>query len=241
MTDLEKDTAEVTEWFWEAQKKQREFYELGVLDADEFNTNTETLFDVYLNRIEELTAAEDELTAARESALTSVQGLIDNIMGSSDLPQSKEYMTGRYDDLYASAISDPEAVSDFTSFASTFLDFMTDYGDPSTTESILSDLRFLSSDHELGASFAGGGIISGPMSGYTLPTTFHGVEHITTDSDMQDVKSLLRQLVNKSSNSNGGDTQIRVFIGNKELKSHTAEVIRTDPETQTQIRRVARV
>jgi hypothetical protein len=88
-------------------------------------------------------------------------------------------------------------------------------------------------------SFADGGIISGPSSGYTIPTTFHGVERITPESDFQDMKGLLQQLVNKSGGE--GDVQIKVFVGNKELKSITAEIVRTDPETQTQIRRVARV
>ncbi len=88
-------------------------------------------------------------------------------------------------------------------------------------------------------SFADGGIISGPMSGYTIPTTFHGIERITPESDFQDMKSLLQQLANKSSGD--GDIQVKVFIGNKELKSITAEIVRTDPETQTQIRRVVNV
>jgi hypothetical protein len=41
------------------------------------------------------------------------------------------------------------------------------------------------------ASFAGGGTISGPSSGYTLPVTFHGTEHITTDNQMAEVAGLL--------------------------------------------------
>jgi len=90
------------------------------------------------------------------------------------------------------------------------------------------------------ASFADGGIISGPMSGYTLPTTFHGVEHISTDADMKDVKSLLTKLVSIT-NKGDGKTEVRVYIGNKELKTITAETIRTDPETQRTIKRVANV
>lgn len=41
------------------------------------------------------------------------------------------------------------------------------------------------------ASFAGGGTISGPAGGYTIPTTFHGTEHITPDSQMSEVKEVL--------------------------------------------------
>ena len=41
------------------------------------------------------------------------------------------------------------------------------------------------------ASFAGGGTVRGPASGYTIPTTFHGTEHITPDSQMAEVKEVL--------------------------------------------------
>jgi len=189
--------------------------------------------------VDNLIDAENELTAARESALDNIQSLIDNIMGGSNGPVSADYMQSHYDELYGAAIADPESVSDFTSFASQFLDWATDYGSPAVTEQVLSDAGFLQNLYSQPApSFDDGGIISGPMSGYTIPTTFHGVEHITTDNDMKDIKSILQKLVN---NSGGGDTQIRVFIGDKELKSLTAETIRTDPETQTQIRRVVHV
>ena len=39
--------------------------------------------------------------------------------------------------------------------------------------------------------FADGGTITGPSSGYTIPTTFHGTEHITPDSEMTGVKKEL--------------------------------------------------
>jgi hypothetical protein len=92
-----------------------------------------------------------------------------------------------------------------------------------------------------GRAFKDGGIISGPMSGYTVPTTFHGTEHITTDSDMKGVVKLLQQLVNKNVASGEGNIEIKVMLDGKEMKAFTAKTIRTDSETQTQIRRVARV
>jgi hypothetical protein len=43
-------------------------------------------------------------------------------------------------------------------------------------------------------SFAGGGTVTGPDSGYFMPTTFHGTEHITPDSQMQGVKEVLTEV-----------------------------------------------
>jgi hypothetical protein len=42
--------------------------------------------------------------------------------------------------------------------------------------------------------FATGGTVSGPETGYFLPTTFHGTEHITPDSQMQGVKEVLTEV-----------------------------------------------
>jgi hypothetical protein len=47
---------------------------------------------------------------------------------------------------------------------------------------------------EATASFAGGGTISGPTSGYTVATQFHGTEHITPDSEMAEVKQVLKEV-----------------------------------------------
>jgi hypothetical protein len=56
--------------------------------------------------------------------------------------------------------------------------------------------------------FATGGTISGPESGYHLPlnTEFHGVEHITPDSQMADVKkelSDIKDVLRMMLNTNG--------------------------------------
>lgn len=42
--------------------------------------------------------------------------------------------------------------------------------------------------------FSNGGTVTGPDSGYFLPTTFHGTEHITPDSEMTDVKEVLGEV-----------------------------------------------
>jgi hypothetical protein len=42
--------------------------------------------------------------------------------------------------------------------------------------------------------FASGGTVTGPDSGYFMPTTFHGTEHITPDSQMQGVKEVLTEV-----------------------------------------------
>jgi hypothetical protein len=86
--------------------------------------------------------------------------------------------------------------------------------------------------------FAGGGSISGPMSGYTVPVTFHGKEHISTDSDMKDVKSLLQAIVSQSQSGNG-TVRVYVKVGDSgEFREVVADVMRSDPETQEITRRV---
>jgi hypothetical protein len=79
---------------------------------------------------------------------------------------------------------------------------------------------------ELG--FANGGIASGPMSGY--PVTLHGTEAIIP---------LNNGSIPVEINSNNQDIKVIVKIGDRELKDITTEVIRTDPEAQRQVRRVA--
>jgi hypothetical protein len=60
--------------------------------------------------------------------------------------------------------------------------------------------------------FATGGTIFGPESGYTLPvgTEFHGVEHITPDSQMTDVKkelSTIKEILGMMLNTNGDQSK----------------------------------
>jgi hypothetical protein len=94
-------------------------------------------------------------------------------------------------------------------------------------DSVIADLSNI--------GFASGGSISGPMSGYTVPVTFHGKEHISTDSDMKDVKSLLQALVSQ----NGGIVKVYVKVGDSgEFREVVADVMRSDPETQEITRRV---
>ena len=42
--------------------------------------------------------------------------------------------------------------------------------------------------------FKTGGTVTGPDSGYFMPTTFHGTEHITPDSEMTEVKEVLGEV-----------------------------------------------
>ena len=79
--------------------------------------------------------------------------------------------------------------------------------------------------------YADGGIISGPTSGYQLPgATFHGTEAIVP---------LKNGSIPVDIRSGNQDIRVVVKIGNRELKDITTEIIRTDPEAQGQIRRVA--
>ena len=54
---------------------------------------------------------------------------------------------------------------------------------------------------------------------------------------MAELVSEIRNLSNKG----GGDVQVKVFVGNKEIKDVTIETIRTDPRAQQVIRRAASV
>jgi hypothetical protein len=66
------------------------------------------------------------------------------------------------------------------------------------------------------------------MSGY--PVTLHGTEAIIP---------LNNGSIPVEINSNNQDIKVIVKIGDRELKDITTEVIRTDPEAQRQVRRVA--
>ena len=60
-------------------------------------------------------------------------------------------------------------------------------------------------------SFAGGGTVSGSSAGYTIPTTFHGTEHITPDSQMIGVKeelSEIRELLFSMLNVDGDNKEL---------------------------------
>jgi hypothetical protein len=208
------------------------------------------------------------------SGLDTVRGTTADILGGNQTPQSREFFEGRYNDLLADAQRNPENVSAFTDFATKYLDFISDYGDPKAQEDVLKDLFSLEGSLEEqvslsenitggktiydlymlidqiagqgtfweqtnpAASFAGGGVISGPMSGYTVPVTFHGKEHISTDSDMKDVKSLLQAIVSQSQSGNG-TVRVYVKVGDSgEFREVVADVMRSDPETQEITRRV---
>jgi hypothetical protein len=85
--------------------------------------------------------------------------------------------------------------------------------------------------------FADGGTIYGPTSGYTVPATFHGTEHITPDSQMQDVKQLLQQLISQQSSEN--PQHIHVHVGDQEIAEFVVNTLRNNPEAQHQVRRVS--
>lgn len=91
-------------------------------------------------------------------------------------------------------------------------------------------------------SFADGGVISGPTSGYTIPTTFHGVERITPESDFQDLRSGIQQLVNNAG-GNSGDiiVEVHAHFGKDSFKPMMIDVVRKDRQMQTEIKRAANV
>ncbi len=257
------------------------------------------------------------------AALETVQGTIDTIMGDTDSVQSKEYMAQRYDELFTAALSgDPEAAQEFAGFAPEYLDFMKDYGNPTTQENVLDDLfevETLLEDqmsteedmlttmqdiwedtHDIAAlleankptiqdrveiayqegavgeaiyqgmnkvlgqenedannlldnflkakGYAQDDITFGQMSNY--PTALHSNELIVPLDDMSIPGSTrvnekvseesIDELIKKLSTTNG-NIQVKVYVGNKEIKDITVETIRTNPQAQKIIKRVTNV
>ena len=66
-----------------------------------------------------------------------------------------------------------------------------DWRDPYTDGMTMSDYW---EGRSKTAIFADGGTVSGPDSGYFMPTIFHGIEHITPDSQMTEVKEVLGEV-----------------------------------------------
>jgi hypothetical protein len=88
--------------------------------------------------------------------------------------------------------------------------------------------------------FKYGGTISGPESGYIVPTTFHGVEHIVPDQEMRDMRHLMESLIeNVQANDSDTVVQVKVYIGEREIEDLTVETIRTRDDAQDYIKRIA--
>ena len=123
-------------------------------------------------------------------------------------------------------LMDNDTYSDLAASTAIF-GFSSSFRNSMDMEDLLSKVGNYSDDY----SFADGGIISGPSSGYQMPNTiFHGTEAIiplTGGSIPIEIKN--------------GEQNITVVVkvGNRELKDITTEIIRTDAEAQKQIRRVA--
>ena len=79
--------------------------------------------------------------------IESIQNAIDGIMGDSQSVQSRDYMEEKYATLLKAAQDDPAKASEFASFSKTYLDFMSDYGDPKAREKVLKDLWSVEEDY----------------------------------------------------------------------------------------------
>jgi hypothetical protein len=105
---------------------------------------------------------------------------------------------------------DVEAIDDLPSYATAYLDAARaagfDYAD--AFRLVQREINQTIGQY----SFDGGGTVSGPASGYTIPTTFHGIEHIVTDSNMGEVVNVLTEV-------KGLLTEIRNTDGNINLKT----------------------
>jgi len=85
-----------------------------------------------------------------------IQSLIDSIMGGGHAPvQSAEWFELRYQELLTAAKNDPDRISDFTSFASQYLDFFQGFGgSKNATGDVLKDLYDLQNSATEGKSLA---------------------------------------------------------------------------------------
>lgn len=139
-------------------------------------------------------------------------GLNDLVFGTLSARLQQSIDAGTYSDLFASMVMS----SSISQIAQSGIGL----------SDLTSTIGNVSDDYQ----FAEGGIISGPMSGYQMPSaTFHGTEAIIPLSNGSiPVQIQTPQNVN-----------VQVFIDGKEVKSSVIKTIRTDPEAQTQIRRVA--
>jgi len=79
--------------------------------------------------------------------IESIQNAIDGIMGDSQSGQSRDYMEEKYATLLKAAQDDPAKAGEFASFSKTYLDFMSDYGDPKAREKVLKDLWSVEEDY----------------------------------------------------------------------------------------------
>jgi len=79
--------------------------------------------------------------------IESIQNAIDGIMGDSQSVQSRDYMEEKYATLLKAAQDDPAKANEFASFSKTYLDFMSDYGDPKAREKVLKDLWSVEEDY----------------------------------------------------------------------------------------------
>jgi len=190
--------------------------------------------DQFLTMMQDIIDLEMDLVTARKAAKSSIEDLITDLTFSELAPVTS---MARYENQYEQLLSGigsatsadeiSEAVSRFTAFVPDILRFATAYGGSAGDDwyqRIMSDLE------NYGGSFAGGGVSYGPNTGY--PVTSHGTEaHIPMQNGTIPV------IVE------GGSPNITVVVrvGDRELRDLTFDVIRTDPETQRQIRRVANV
>jgi hypothetical protein len=55
------------------------------------------------------------------------------------------------------------------------------------------------------------------------------------------IADLLGEIKALSNSGTGGNIEVKVYVGNKELKDITIETLRTDPRAQQVVRRVANV
>jgi hypothetical protein len=190
------------------------------------------------------------------NALKTVQGTIDAIMGDTNSVQSEAYMTQKYDDLLIAAQTDPAKAQEFAGFAQQYLGFMEDYGDPKIREGVLQDLFSVESILEdqmsteqimadrLQGIWENTGNIDNLLTSYFRMTDQPWNGEITPfDPSRHTLEMVSPQspLPVQAQAPIENNVQIRVFVGNKELKDITIETIRTDPQAQKTIKRVAHV
>jgi len=205
---------------------------LGYSGVEAFGYLEDSVQDI-IETTKEAEAAEKDLVRAREAARKTIDDLIRDLEGGSLAPgQSLEYFQNQYDTALASlqgatTADDYQKYSrDLAGITSDYLEFASDYG-PSyrgnPTElynTVLSQLKGLE-------GFSGGGISTGPESGY--PIMAHGTEaHVPTQNGNIPVVV-----------QGGGDVYITIDTGALQqlLREGHIKMHRTDEETHNAVRR----
>lgn len=173
----------------------------------------------------ELLNAEIELMSDTSDTLMSIEDAeaeyyqakmeLDNSKLASDIDYYEKELD-RLDEINGSVVSLDQATRNYQSALVSAIS----QGYSNLEYNFQSELNDLKDNLGVGASFAGGGIISGPTSGYKVLTEFHGTEMIIPQSKISniggniddDLKSLIKELISQVSAGNNLNKKVHRIL-----------------------------